>query len=378
MKLKSRIIHAGTDRDPFTGASSIPIYLASTFDQREAISSAGYDYTRSGNPTREALETVIADLEGGARGLAFASGMAATSSALLLFQPGDHLIVSTDVYGGTFRALTTLFARWGLHASFVDSTNSEAVEKALTPKTKGIFVESPSNPLLKITDLAFIANFAKAHGLISLIDNTFCTPYLQRPIEHGFDIVIHSATKFLNGHSDVLAGLIVAREKSLGDELATIQNVFGAVLGVQDCWLLLRGIKTLSVRMDASQTSADALAHKLALHPQIKSVFYPGLTTHPGHAIHARQASGGGSVLSFELTSAALTEKLLKNVKLPLVSVSLGGVESILSHPTTMSHAAMPEKERLLRGISPSLVRLSVGIEDVDDLWDDLQHALSV
>jgi cystathionine beta-lyase len=377
MHFNSRLIHAGSDRDPFTGASSVPIYLASTFDRRSTRATAAYDYTRSGNPTREALERAIAELENGAAGMAFASGMAAISSVLLLFQPGDHLLVSTDVYGGTFRILTTLFKRWGLQADFVDSTQPEAVKGALRSETRGIIVESPSNPLLKITDLAFIAELAKKHGILSIIDNTFCTPFLQRPLEQGFDLVIHSATKFLNGHSDVLAGLAVAREQVLADKLQYIQNAFGAVLGVQDSWLLLRGLKTLAVRMESGQAGAMSLAPRLAALPQVSRVYYPGLADHPGKAIHERQATGPGAVLSFELKSATLTERFLRRVTLPLVSVSLGGVESILSHPATMSHASMPAAQRSARGISDALVRLSVGLEHPDDLWADLQQALA-
>jgi cystathionine beta-lyase len=377
MHFKSRLIHAGTDRDPYTGAAGVPIYLASTFDRRAAESPAAYDYTRSGNPTREALEQALADLEKGATALAFASGMAAVSSALLLFAPGDHLLVGTDVYGGTFRILTTLFRRWGLRVSFVDSASPEAVQAALRPETRGIFVESPSNPLLKITDLAFIADFAGRRGLVSIIDNTFCTPFLQRPLEYGFDLVIHSATKFLNGHSDVLAGVAVAREKELGEQLRRIQNAFGAVLGVQDCWLLLRGLKTLAVRMEAGQDGARFLAPRLAALPCVRRVHYPGLADHPGRDVHERQASGPGAVLSFEPESPELTRRLLRRVRLPLVSVSLGGVESILSHPATMSHAAMPPEERTARGVSDALVRLSVGLEHPGDLWADLQQALT-
>ncbi|MDR2800372.1 MAG: aminotransferase class I/II-fold pyridoxal phosphate-dependent enzyme, partial [Desulfovibrio sp.] len=372
MQFKSRLIHASLDRDPYTGASGVPIYLASTFDQR-AAACGGFDYTRSGNPTREALEQTAADLENGALALAFASGMAAESSTFLLFSPGDHLIVSSDVYGGTFRVLTQLFSRLGLESTFVDSADRQAVRQALRPETKGIFVESPSNPLLKITDLPFIAELARERGILSIADNTFCTPFLQRPLELGFDIVVHSATKFLNGHSDVLAGLVIARERKTGERLRFIQNAFGAVLGVQDCWLLLRGLKTLAIRMEAAQAGARQLALRLAALPEVRRVFYPGLEGHPGADIHSSQASGPGAVLSFELESSALTKTFLQCVTLPLVSVSLGGVESILSHPATMSHAAMPAEERKKRGISDALVRLSVGLEDPEDIWRDLR-----
>jgi cystathionine beta-lyase len=351
------------------------VYLASTYDQRNT--KAGYDYTRSGNPTREALENTMADLESGVTGVAFASGMAAISSALMLFQPGDHLVVSEDVYGGSFRAITKMFSRWGLKASFVNTADPRAVEKAVTKETRGIFVESPSNPLLKITDLSFIASLAKKHNLLSIVDNTFSTPYLQRPLELGFDLVVHSATKFLNGHSDVLAGIAVAGNQEIGNRLRFIQNAFGAVLGVQDSWLLLRGIKTLAVRLEASQAGADFLAPRLAELPQVKQVYYPGLAGHPGREIHYRQASGAGAVVSFELETAELTKKFLDKTKLPLVAVSLGGVESILSHPATMSHASMSQEERNERGIKDSLIRLSVGLESPEDLWADFQQALA-
>ncbi|MDR2054455.1 MAG: aminotransferase class I/II-fold pyridoxal phosphate-dependent enzyme [Desulfovibrio sp.] len=375
MQFKSRLIHAGPDRDPYTGASGVPVYLASTFDQR-AAARGGFDYTRSGNPTREALEQTMADLESGALALAFASGMAAESSTFLLFSPGDHLVVSNGVYGGTYRVLTQLFSRLGLESTFVDSTDRQAVRQALRPETRGIFVESPSNPLLEITDLPFIAELARERGILSIVDNTFCTPFLQRPLELGFDIVVHSATKFLNGHSDVLAGLAIARERKTGERLRFIQNAFGAVLGVQDCWLLLRGLKTLAIRMEAAQAGAQQLARRLAALPEVRRVFYPGLEGHPGADVHNSQASGPGAVLSFELESSALTKTFLQCVNLPLVSVSLGGVESILSHPATMSHASMPAEERKKRGISDALVRLSVGLEDPEDLWRDLRQAL--
>ena len=376
MDITSRLIHSGTDRDPYTGASGVPLYLSSTFDQREALLGKEYDYTRSGNPTRDALEKAVADLEEGHTGLAFASGMAAVSSLLLLFRPGDHLIVSEDVYGGTFRVLRRLFSHWGLEASFVDTTDVNTVCAALTPKTRGIYVETPSNPLLKITDLTAIAALAKEHHCISIVDNTFCSPYLQRPLTLGFDVVVHSATKFLNGHSDVLAGIAVTREEELGTRLRFIQNAFGAVLGVQDAWLLMRGIKTLGVRMEAGQSSAALLAPKLADLPQVKKVYYPGLPDHPCKKIHDKQASGPGAVLSFELESAKCTRAFLNSVKLPLVGVSLGGVESILSHPATMSHASMSPEERQHRGITDSLIRLSVGLESPEDLWLDFIHAL--
>ena len=372
----TRLIHPDRDRDPYTGASSIPIYQVSTYHQEDPEHLGRYDYARSDNPTREALEQAIAQLEGGVRGLAFGSGMAATSSALLLFQPGDHLVVGRDTYGGTFRILTTLFRQWKLDVTFVDSTDPDSIRKAITPATRALLVETPANPLLTITDLRRVVAIAREHNLLAITDNTFMTPYLQRPLELGFDIVVHSATKFIGGHSELIAGLAVVREEALGRRLRQIQNAFGAILGPQDSWLTLRGLKTLAVRMDAEQRSAGQIARWLQTRPEIRKVFYPGLETHPGHEIHVRQAGGGGAVISFELADGPAAVRLMKRVKLPLVAVSLGGVESILSYPATMSHAAMPRAERLSRGITDGLVRLSVGLESAEDLIADLEQAL--
>ena len=376
MNYATRLIHSGKDRDPYTGASSIPIYQCSTFHQADPEHLGHYDYARSGNPTREALEQAIASLEGGARGLAFASGMAATSSVLMLFSPGDHLVVGQDIYGGTYRALTTLFRQWKLEVTFVDSTDPLNVRKAITPATRALCVETPANPLLSITDLRAIVEIAREHTLLAITDNTFMTPYFQRPIELGFDIVVHSATKFLGGHSDLVAGLAVTRDAELGHRLKVIQNTFGAILGPQDSWLVTRGIKTLGVRMEAQQRTAGLMAEWLLRRPEVKRVYYPGLAQHSGHNTHQAQASGAGAVLSFELHDVATALKLLKRVKLPLMAVSLGGVESILSYPATMSHAAMPKAERQARGISDSLVRLSAGLEAPEDLMADMEAAL--
>jgi cystathionine beta-lyase len=373
---RTKLIHSGHERDPYTGASSIPIYQLSTFAQTDPEHLGPYDYGRSDNPTREALERTMAELEGGLRGLAFASGMAATSSVLLLFQPGDHLIVSKDIYGGTYRILTTVFHRWKLEVSFVDTTDPENVRRAITPATRALFVETPSNPLLTVTDLREMVKIAREHSLLTIIDNTFMSPYLQRPLELGFDIVVHSATKFLGGHSDLIAGVAITRDEILGRHLRSIQNAFGAILGPQDSWLVLRGLKTLGVRMDAQQQTALTLAQWLQDRPDILNVNYPALAGHPGRDIHLAQAKGGGAVLSFELADGPAAVAFLKRVKLPLVAVSLGGVESILSYPATMSHAAMPRAERLARGITDSLVRLSVGLETAEDLMADIDAAL--
>ena len=379
MKLATRLLHAGRDRDPYTGASSVPIYQCSTFAQKDPEQRQAYDYSRSDNPTREALELAIADLEGGAVGLAFASGMAATSTVLLLFKPGDHLIAGEDIYGGTYRVLTTVFKQWQLEVTFVDTTDLAKVRAAIRPATRAIFVETPSNPLLKITDLAAIAQLAHEHQLLAITDNTFMTPVAQRPLELGFDIVVHSATKFISGHSDVIAGLAIARDAALGKRLKSLQNNFGAILGPQDSWLTLRGVKTLGVRFAAQQQTAERVARWLQTRAEVKQVFYPALPAHPGREVHLRQASGGGgAVVSFELAGGGPAAKaLLKRVEVMLPAVSLGGVESILSYPPMMSHAAMPAAERHARGINDGLLRLSMGLEDFDDLTADLTQALA-
>ncbi|SBV93738.1 Cystathionine beta-lyase MetC [uncultured delta proteobacterium] len=377
MDKKTAIIHCGVDRDPQTGAAGVPLYLASTYHQPDVAEHQEYAYSRVSNPTRGAVEKALAELEGGAAAFAFSSGMAAIASSFLLFRPGDHVLVADALYGGTFTALTKLFSNWGLEATFVDMTDLDAVKKAIRPATKCLYIETPSNPHLAITDLAGVAAIAREYGLLTMIDNTFATPYLQTPMEFGFDLVLHSATKFLNGHSDVLGGFIVARTPELAQRIHFLQVAFGAVLGVSDSWLLLRGLRTLAVRMEASQASAAVLAQKLSELPEVKAVFYPTLPGHPGRDIHMRQARGGGAVLSFELRDGAMAREFLRRVTLPLVAVSLGGVESIMSYPVTMSHGRMPEEERLRRGITDSLIRFSVGLEAPEDLLADITAALA-
>lgn len=373
---ETRALHVQGMIDPATGAASTPIYQASTFHQPDVEHPPLYDYARSGNPTREVLERAIAEMEGGDAGFAFASGMAAISSVFAIFSSGDHLIVPEDVYGGTYRVLTQVFPRFGIQVSFVDTTDLEQVAAAIRPETRGIYVETPSNPTLKITDLAGIVRLAREHGLVTMIDNTFMTPYFQRPLELGFDIVIHSATKFLGGHSDVLAGLVAVRGKDLARKIYQVQNGFGAVLGVHDAWLVLRGMKTLAVRMRQAQDNAMQLARWLASHPAVQRVYYPGLADHPGRDIHERQSTGYGAVLSFDVGSRERALQVVRRVRIPLVAVSLGAVESILSYPAAMSHAAMPREVRLARGIGDGLLRYSVGLERVDDLIADLAQAL--
>ncbi|WP_372009884.1 PLP-dependent aspartate aminotransferase family protein [Paenibacillus chitinolyticus] len=376
-KLGTKIIHFGGEIDKTTGASSVPIYQASTFHHFSLDNPPEFDYSRSGNPTRQALEDYIALLEGGARGFAFASGMAAISSAFFLLSSGDHVICTEDVYGGTYRLLTAILTRMNIETTFVDMTDPEKVKAALKPNTKAVFLETPSNPTLKITDISVICAWAKENRLLTMLDNSFMTPYHQRPIEQGVDIVLHSATKFLSGHSDVLAGLAVVANESLGRRMKQIQNGLGNVLGPQDSWLLMRGMKTLKVRMEGSEQNARRLAEWLDSHPAVEAVYYPGLPGHPGREIHEKQSSGYGAVVSFDVNGGERARKLLSEVKIPLVAVSLGAVESILSYPAMMSHAAMSREVRLERGITDGLVRYSVGLEDIDDIIADLDAALS-
>jgi cysteine-S-conjugate beta-lyase len=377
MKIGTTIIHGGHEIDPYTKGLSTPIYQVSTFAQESVDHFGRYDYARSANPTREALEDTIAKLENGTHGFAFASGMAAISSALLLFSPGDHLVVCEDVYGGTFRVLTSLFSRLGIEATFVETTNLSNISAAFRENTRGLFLETPSNPLLKITDLAGAAALSGERGIVTLVDNTFMTPYFQRPLDLGCDIVLHSGTKFLNGHSDVICGFAVVKDAELAKRIRFIQNAFGAILGPQDSWLVLRGLKTLKVRMEESQKGAVAVAGWLSQQERVTEVLYPGLAGHHGQDIHARQSSGSGAVLSFRLESVELTRRVLEGIKLAAFAVSLGGVESIISYPARMSHAAMPLKEREARGISDTLVRLSVGLEDAEDLIADLDRVIN-
>jgi len=378
MKFSTKLIHSGQTHDPLTGALGVPIYQTSTYRQQSIDHFGKYDYARSDNPTRETLEVAIAELEGGTRGFAFASGMAAISSTLLIFSPGDHLVVCDDVYGGTYRVLTSIFDRLGIKATFVDATSLEAIEAAILPETKAIYLETPSNPLLKITDLAAVAALARRRGIITLVDNTFMTPYLQRPLELGCDIVLHSGTKFLGGHSDVICGLTVVKDDELASRIRFIQNGFGAILGPQDSFLTLRGIKTLKVRMDQSQASAITIIEWLARQKQVTKIHYPGLPQHPGYAIQQAQAAGPGAVFSFELDSLETTRRLLEGSKLSAFAVSLGGVESIISYPARMSHAALPREERERKGITDTLVRLSVGLEDADDLIREISDIFNI
>lgn len=361
MNFYSKVIHGGISEDVHTGAVNIPIYQTSTFRQDSLGHHKGYEYARTGNPTREALEKLIADLEGGDAGFAFASGLAALSTVILLFNAGDHLLLSDNVYGGTFRVIDKVFTHLGISYTSVDTSNLEAIENAITENTKAIFIETPTNPLMKVSDLSAIAKIAKKNNIISVVDNTFLTPYLQRPIEHGIDIVVHSATKYLGGHSDVVSGLVVTSTKELSDRIAFLQNSVGAVLGPQDSFLLIRGIKTLAVRLDRAQANAKKVVEYLSTLPEVKKIYYPNI----------------GAMISFELESTELAHKLVNNVKLIALAESLGGVESLVCIPAAMTHASIPKEQREILGIKDSLVRFSVGIEDPDDLIEDLKQAIS-
>ncbi|MGO8944867.1 MAG: trans-sulfuration enzyme family protein [Syntrophobacteraceae bacterium] len=372
MKYGTRILHNGSELDPHTGALSIPIYQTSTYHQYDVDNPGKYEYSRSGNPTREALEKTLAALENGTHAYAFSSGMAATSSSLAILEHGDHVIATADIYGGSYRILTRFFSKFGITTTFVDMARLENIEKAIMPNSRLLFLESPSNPLLKITDLVGATEIARKHGLITMIDNTFMSPYFQRPLDLGMDIIIHSATKFLGGHSDVVGGAAITKSVKLASQIYFVQNGFGAILGPQDCWLLLRGIKTLKARMELQQQSATEIAHWLKKQSWVSDLYYPGLPDHPGHEIIRSQATGFGAVLSFKTDTVERARQIMRNVRVWSVAVSLGGVESILSYPVKMSHAAIPPLERERLGITDTLIRLSVGLEDASDLIEDL------
>lgn len=376
MKRKTKLIHGGISTDPATGAVSFPIYQVSTYKQEGVGGHKGYEYSRTGNPTRFALEELIKDLEGGQAGFAFGSGMAAMTAVMMLFNSGDHVILTDDVYGGSFRVMTKVLNRLGIDSTFVDSSNLNTIVSAIKPNTRAIHLETPTNPLLKITDIEAVANLAKEHGLLTIVDNTFSTPYWQNPIELGADIVLHSATKYLGGHSDVVAGLAVVNSKKLAEDLHFVQNSTGGILGPQDSWLLIRGIKTLGIRMEETEKNTAAIVHFLHEHTKVKKVFYPGLETHPHHAIAKKQVRGFGGMVSFDVGSAENADKLLSKIHYFTLAESLGAVESLISVPARMTHASIPAERRAELGITDGLVRISVGLEDVEDLIDDLKQAL--
>lgn len=378
--IETSLIHAGV-RDGYEnkkGAVNVPMYVSSTFHQESIDEFGEYDYARSGNPTRDALEKAVAELEGGVRAHAFSSGIAAVSAALMLLSQGDHIVITEDVYGGTYRFVSKVLPRFGIAHTFVDFTDLAAVEAAITPATKLLYMETPSNPTLGITDIRGVVALAKQYNCLTFLDNTFMTPLHQRPLELGVDVVIHSATKFLSGHSDIIAGLTVTADEKLGQDLYFIQNSFGNILGVQDCFTLLQNIKTTDVRFSRSAESAQKIAEFLATNPLVEQVYYPGLASHPGYEIHHSQSTSAGAVLSFRLPSYEAAKALVEAMKIPVFAVSLGGVESILSYPAKMSHAAMEPEERAKRGITDGLLRFSVGLEHVDDLIADFAQALEV
>jgi cystathionine gamma-lyase len=373
----TRAIHVGQDPDPRTGAVVVPIYATSTYAQEDVGVHKGWDYSRSGNPTRDALEACIASLESAHFGLAFSSGLASTDTVMHLLNQGDHVVVMDDVYGGTRRLFTRVLARHGLEFTYVDASKTEAVEEALRPNTKMVWLESPTNPLLKLVDISAVSRLAHAHGARVAVDNTFMSPYFQRPLELGADIAMHSATKYLGGHSDVIGGAIAVHDEELYNELKFLQNAVGGVPGPFDCFLVLRGLKTLAVRMRQHERNAIAIARYLVGHPRVLSVNYPGLESHPQHELAKRQTNGHGGMISFEVEGGEpAARKVVQRTRLFFLAESLGGVESLIELPAPMTHASVPPEIRRELGISDGLIRLSVGIEETDDLLADLEEAL--
>ena len=378
MKLATKYIHAGTEPDPSTGAIMTPIYQTSTYVQEAPGVNKGYEYARSQNPTRKALEDAYAQIENGKFGLAFSSGVAATDAVIKLLAPGDEVIAANDMYGGTYRLFTKVFAKFGIRFTYVDTTDAANISKAISLATKLIWIETPTNPLMNITDIAAVAAIAKKANVLLCVDNTFASPYLQNPLDLGADIVMHSATKYLGGHSDVIQGCLVMNDANLREQLYFIQKSCGAVPGPQDCFLVLRGIKTLHVRMQRHCENGEKIAHFLRNHPKVGKVYWCGFTDHPGYAVAGKQMRGFGGMMSFELKddSAETARKVLAGTKVFALAESLGGVESLINHPASMTHASIPREERIKNGLSDSLIRLSVGIEDVDDLIADLNQAI--
>jgi cystathionine gamma-lyase len=377
-KLETLAVHAGQPPDPRTGAVMTPIVLSSTFAQEGPGKHKGWEYSRSGNPTRDALEACYAALEGGRHGFAFASGLAASDAVLHTLQAGDHVLASDDVYGGTFRILDKVHRRHGIGFDQVDMTDLAAVERAFRPTTKLVWIESPTNPLLKIADVAAVARLARARGAVSVVDNTFATPCFQRPLELGADLALHSATKYLNGHSDVVGGAAMTNDDALAERLRFVQNAAGGVPSPFDCYLVLRGLKTLAVRMERHAQSAIRVARWLEDHPQVERVLYPGLASHPQHDLARRQMLGFGGMLTFVLRGGLPAARaFLESVRLFACAESLGGVESLIEHPAIMTHASIPEAQRAALGIADGLIRVSVGIEHVDDLIEDLERGFA-
>lgn len=377
MRMKTTFIHGGISRDEATGSVNVPIHQTTTYKQEKVGVHKGFEYSRTGNPTRLALEKLIADMEGGVRGLAFASGSAGTHNIFSLFSQGDHIIVGDDVYGGTYRLINKILKRLGLTFTVVDTSDSSTIEGAIKDETKAIFLETPTNPLLKITDIKAVADIAKAHDLITIVDNTFATPYNQRPLELGADIVLHSASKYLGGHSDVVAGLVTTNSEKLAEELGFLQNAIGGILGPQDSWIIQRGIKTLGIRMEAHESNAKTIVDYLNSHDKVEKIYYPGLESHPGHETAKKQTTGFGGMVSFELKEGLSAETFVESLSLITLAESLGAVESLIEIPALMTHGAIPSADRLKAGVKDELIRLSVGIEDVEDLIEDLESGFS-
>ena len=376
MKIGTTCVHAGYEPDDATGAVNVPIYATSTYAYRKFGEHRGWEYSRTGNPTRNALERAMAELEGGADAIAFASGLAAIDAVTDLLETGDHVVAADNLYGGTYRLFTTTTRRHGIEVTFVDSADPAAFAAACTDRTRMIFVETPSNPLMHVVDLAAVGATARDHGALMVVDNTFLTPVLQRPFDFGADLVVHSTTKYLNGHSDGVGGVVIAREAELGQRLHTVQNNVGAILGPFDAYLVLRGLKTLAVRMGVHEANARNLASFLLSRREISRVLYPGLANHPQHALARQQQSGFGGMIAFDLGSVEKAAVFCDTVKLFTLAESLGGVESLVCHPATMTHASVPPDERQRLGIGDGMVRLSVGIEDAADLEADIAQAL--
>lgn len=374
--LSTRAIHAGQVPDPLAGAVMPPIYQTSTYEQEALGRHKGFEYARTHNPTRQALERNVASLEGGTHGFAFSSGLGALDTLLKIFQSGDHIICGDNMYGGSHRLMERVYRKLGLDFSWVDMRDLRNVEQARKPNTRMIYCETPTNPMMFLTDLAAVGDLTRAHGIVFAVDNTFASPVFQRPIEHGADVVLHSTTKYLNGHSDMVGGLLVTNRDDLAEKLGFLQNAAGAVPGPMDCWLALRGIKTLPLRMRQHDANGRLVAEWLSGHPAVKKLYYPGLPTHPQHQLAARQMSGFGGMISFDVEDEGFARRIVERVEIFTLAESLGGVESLIGHPASMTHASIPPAMRAATGLTDSLVRLSVGIEDASDLIADLQQAL--
>ena len=377
MGFSTECIHAGQEPEPVTGAVTYPIFQTSTYVQPQLGQHKGYEYARTKNPTRSVLEANLAALERGKHGFCFASGMSAIDVVFRMLASGDHVVAGENMYGGSYRLFSKVLEKFGLSFSYVDTSNVDAVRAAMKPSTKVVYLETPTNPMMTLTDLRACAEVAHAGGALVVVDNTFCSPYMQRPLELGADIVLHSTTKFLNGHSDSVGGAVICNDDAIAEKIGFLQNAVGAILSPFDSWLVLRGVKTLAVRMKQHEANGRAMAEYLAKHPKVKKVYYPGLPDHPQHELAKRQMNGFGALISFELGSYDNAKKFLDRVRLCSLGESLGGVETLISHPVSMTHGSVPQADRDRLGITPGLVRISVGIEDVDDLIADVENAFA-